>query len=193
MGVNFKYSNFVRLDRAGALPARVDLYYNDAGLLRRIVADGVGRNLLWDARQDVPVLLDERDDSGTLLRRYFHGLGPAGISEGGATKVLHQDLLGSIRLVTPDSGAILGENANTAYGGQTLAAGSGLSTLGFPGEYFVEELGFYYLRSRFYDRPQLTFWARTIIGLANEDPRRCGYRPYRLSSAHLAGLGFKNH
>ena len=181
----FTYDGFgrlVRLDRTGALPARVDLQYNDAGLLRRIVSDGVGRNLLWDATQDVPVLLEERDDSGTLLRRYVYGLGPVGISEGGATKVLHQDMLGSIRLVTSDSGAVLGENAYTAYGGQTLGTGSGLSTLGFAGEYFVEELGFYYLRSRFYDPTAGRFLTPDL-----EEPRERApqsFNPYLYAGAN---------
>jgi RHS repeat-associated protein len=140
----------IRVERTGALPAVVDLDYDHAGLLRRVVADGVGRTLLWDSVASVPRILEERDDNGLLIRRYVYGLGPVGVFDG-AGHVLHRDPTGSVRVVTALNGTIESDYAFSAYGEQTLGASNSISPLRFAGEFAVPELGLYFLRSRFYD------------------------------------------
>jgi YD repeat-containing protein len=82
-------NRLVRVDRTGGSPILVTLTYNDEGLISRIVADGVGRRLLWDTTQAVPQLLEERTDAGAPLRRYVQGVGQAAMIDSGGVKVLH--------------------------------------------------------------------------------------------------------
>jgi RHS repeat-associated protein len=149
----FEYDSLgqlVRFEREGATPSVVELQYNHANLLSRIDADGQVREFLWDVTREVPQLLEERNGDGTLIRRYVYGLGPIGVFDG-ASKVLHLDRLGSVRMVTADDGAVQAQYAYAAYGDQTQGAGDGSSSLRFAGELFIPELNMYYLRARFYD------------------------------------------
>lgn len=149
----FEYDSLgrlVRLERQGATPNLVELQYNHANLLSRIEADGAVRQLLWDVTREIPQLMEERDGDGQLLRRYVYGLGPVGVVDG-TTHVLHIDSLGSVRMITDNSGAVAARYAFAAYGDQTRGAGDTTSSLRYAGELFVPELGMYYLRARFYD------------------------------------------
>ena len=141
----------VRLDRTGSLPAVVELTYNHASLLSQIVADGHARTLLWDVTQPIPMLLEERDDAGSLIRRYIHGVGPIGIFDGVANTLHFDETIGSVRLVTSAAGSVVSEYAYSAYGESTVGNGDYTSPLQFAGEYFVPELGLYYNQARFYD------------------------------------------
>lgn len=144
-------NRLTRVQRTGALPALVTLEYNHADLLSRIVADGVGRRLVWDVSAEVPALLEERSDSGTLMRRYVHGLGPVAVADGGSARILHLDALGSVSVVTTSDGSVASRYAFAAYGEQTLGSTDSSTALRFAGEYFVPELNLYFLRARFYD------------------------------------------
>ncbi len=138
----------VRMERTGAAAAIVNIDYDHAGLIRRVETNGQVRTLLWDTVDRIPRLLEERDASGSLLRRYVYADSLLGIWDG-AAHVVHGDPTGSVRFITNASGAIEETYAFKAYGEQT--AGGALTSLRFAGELFVPELGLYFLRTRFYD------------------------------------------
>ncbi len=163
--------------RTGATPARVELAYDGRGLLRRVVADGVGRTLLWDVSLPVPLLLEERADDGRLLARYVHGHGPAAVaSEGGVARVLHRDALGHVRAVTDRAGAVVARHAYSAWGDVTTGATDASTRLRYGGEYYLPELGLYYLRARFYD-PATGRFLTPDPRLASADAPS-GFNPY---------------
>lgn len=174
----------VRLQRTGAgsggAPQTVDLQYNYVGLVRRIVADGRARNLVWSTDQPVPQVLEERADDGTLLRRYVRGLGPVGIVDAHGVRVLHQDMSGSIRLVTSASGAVVSNYAYSAYGDATLGGSDTTSALRYDGEYFVPELGLYFLRARFYDPQDGRFLTPDLLPANDRLPQ--SFNPYLYAS-----------
>jgi RHS repeat-associated protein len=171
----------IQVNRIGASPALVKFEYNHKGLLSRIEADGVGRKLLWDTTAAMPVLLEERNDSGALIRRYVYGLGPVGVVSGDIS-IIHQDILGSTRLMTSKDGNLIDQYAYAAYGDQTLGANSDRSMLRFAGEYFVPEVGFYFLRSRFYDPSAGRFLTPDIQAPVPEEPQT--FNPYLYAGAN---------
>ncbi len=63
---------------------------------------------------------------------------------------LHHDRLGSIRVLTSDAGAVVGTATYDPYGRLTASSGK-MASLGFAGEYTDAEMGFVYLRARYYD------------------------------------------
>lgn len=180
----FTYDSLGRLvciNRTGTRPAKVELKYNHANLLSSIVTDGTARNLIWDITQPIPRLLEERDDTGNLLLRYVYGLGPLGIFNG-EVKILHQDMLGSIRSITSSIGDVLSTYAFSAYGEQTLGTSNKTSSLRFAGEYFIPELGLYYMRFRFYDPVAGRFFTPDILETNERQPQT--FNPYLYAGAN---------
>jgi RHS repeat-associated protein len=97
---------------------------------------------------------------GTLLSdgdRYLWGHGPIGRIDASSTVTYaHQDGLGSVRLITDATGAVVGSSAYDAFGTQRATTGVQYR-LGFTGEQRDAETGFIYLRARYYDPGQGSF------------------------------------
>jgi len=83
-------------------------------------------------------------------------------------QTLLPDALGSTRLVTDASGAVVGRSTYDAYGTQT-ASGTG-STFGFTGQQTDAESGLVYLRARYYDPSTGVFLQRDPYPLASNNP-----------------------
>jgi RHS repeat-associated protein len=64
---------------------------------------------------------------------------------------LHQDQLGSTRMLTDGAGVIKGTSTYDPYGNLTAITGSATTPFGFSGQYRDAETGFLYLRARYYD------------------------------------------
>ena len=142
----------VDVERTGALPNHVELSYDTGGLLTRVVSDGSGRKLLWNVLGEIPLLLEERRDNGTLLRRYIYGAhGLIAIETVDGQHIVHTDVLGSVRQITSADGDPEATYSYSAYGEQNLGASDEISSLRYASEYWVPELHLYYLRARFYD------------------------------------------
>lgn len=151
---NFRYDSFGRLievTRTGATPARVQLGYDQNGLLHRVVVDGAGRTLLWDTHAPIPQLIEERSDDGRMSVRYVHGHGPVAVVLDGTARAIHRDAQGSVRLLTTMDGTEVARYAYSAYGESTLGAADVATRLRYKSEYYLPELGLYFLRTRFYD------------------------------------------
>jgi hypothetical protein len=88
---------------------------------------------------------------GTLLSdgdRYLWGHGPIGrIDANSAATYAHQDGLGTVRLITDATGAVVGSSASDAFGAQRATSGVHYR-LGFTGEQLDAETGLVYLRAR---------------------------------------------
>ena len=68
----------------------------------------------------------------------------------GATSYLHQDRLGSTRLLTDGAGTVVGTASYDPYGVPIAATGTATSPFGYAGEY-TDPSGLIYLRARYYD------------------------------------------
>lgn len=122
--------------------------YDGTGLMASSSAGATTQHLTWDSSQALPLLLSDGENS------YIFGPGGMPVeqissSEGAA--YLHHDQLGSTRLLTNGAGEVSGTVTFTAYGAPAGKTGSAGSSLGFDGEYTLEQSGLVYLRARFYD------------------------------------------
>ena len=104
-------------------------------------------NYTWDEAGGLPLLLQDGSDD------YIYG--PLGepierINATGATYI-HQDHLGSTRLLTDTTGTNVGTYTYTPYGATSSHTGSATVNLQYAGQYTDPETGYQYLRNRYYD------------------------------------------
>jgi RHS repeat-associated protein len=148
----FVYDGANRLVRSTTGGAVTDYEYD---------ADG-NRVLKSDAAGDVRYVLDTRNNTGvaqvleerragSLLARYTYGLARLSQNRGGLVSHYHTDGLGSVRALTDVFAAVTDTYVYDAYGNQVAATGTTENPYRFAGEPFDPNVGFYYLRARYYD------------------------------------------
>ncbi len=130
----------------------VSYIYNGAGQLASSNTGGTTTQFTWDDTATDPTLLQVGGES------YIYGPGGSAveqISSSGAVQYLHQDEIGSTRLITNTSGATVGAFTYNPYGSTTgmLAGTTGTATslLGYAGQYTDPTTGFTYNQARWYD------------------------------------------
>jgi RHS repeat-associated protein len=136
--------------RTGSNPTTVTYAYDPDGLLASRTADGVLTRLLWDrATAAFPQILEERDATNALLRRYEHG--DLSITHArdanGNTSLLLSDHLGTVRALTASNGTVTTRFVSDAYGRPQGVTPSGI---GYTGGYTDPASGFVFMRSRWY-------------------------------------------
>jgi RHS repeat-associated protein len=127
--------------------------YNGDGLRVGKTIGVVFEALSWDTRTaSTPLVLTDATNA------YVYGPGGRVIEQlslGLVATYLHQDALGSTRLLTSANGAVVGGSKYTAYGapaGAVTTTGNTVTTpIGFAGGYTDSESGFVYLVNRYYD------------------------------------------
>jgi RHS repeat-associated protein len=148
--------------------------YNGDGLRMSKTVNGTTTAFAWDEAGAMPLLLNDGDDS------YIYG--PAGqpIEKilGDTATYLHQDQLGSTRLLTDQTGQVVGDYTYDA-GGKTIShSGPATTPLQHAGQYADEETGLRYLRARYYDPQTAQFLSvdplhevtRDSYGYASNNP-----------------------
>src|SRR5690606_39891330 len=128
------------------------LRYDPPGRLYEIAGAGGTRRFLYDGSD----LVAEYNTSGTLLRRYVHGLGAgddpmvwfegSGIAHS-ARRYLYADERGSIVAVTNSTGGVLAVNRYDEYG---IPDAGNLGAFQYTGQVWLPELGMYYYKARMY-------------------------------------------
>jgi len=109
--------------------------------------NGTTTSYLLDLAAPLPTVLQQVTSGVTTT--YLYGAGLLAQETGATMQTLLPDALGSTRLVTDASGAVVGHSTYDAYGTQT-ASGTG-SAFGFTGQQADAESGLIYLRARYYD------------------------------------------
>lgn len=168
-GIN---SSSVTYDGRGNLKTRngATYTYKADNLLTKVVKSGATTNLTYDAAgrlfsiaqsgsttrfvHDSDRIIAETNTSGTVLRRYVHGLGtddPLVWYEGSGTsskRYYTKDHLGSIVGGSNASGASAFINAYDEYG---LNASGNQGRFRYTGQMWLHEVGLYYYKARMYD------------------------------------------
>jgi len=111
-------------------------------------------NYLWDVNDALPQLAQERDGSGSLLRRYTYGTHRISMTAGNNTSYYIRDGLGSTANLTSSSGATQWTYSYEPFGQirteQKAGGNQPDNFLKFTGEY-LDPTGLYHLRARQYD------------------------------------------
>lgn len=126
------------------------LVYDPLGRLFQTSGGSAGiTQFLYDGDE----LVAEYDGSGTMLRRYAHGIGvddPLLWYEGAALTVprsLFADHQGSITAIADFAGSSLAINAYDSWG---IPNAGNLGRFGYTGQAWIGELGMYHYKARFY-------------------------------------------
>jgi RHS repeat-associated protein len=147
-GVTTSYG-YDSLNRLTSVTGGTSYSYNGDGLRVSKTVSSSTTPFTWDP-SGIGTLLSDGDD-------YLWGNGLIGrIDASSDITYAHQDGLGSIRLITDDTGAVVGTTEYDAFGAQRATTGVQYR-LGYTGEQLDAETGFVYLRARYYDPGQGRF------------------------------------
>jgi RHS repeat-associated protein len=153
--------------------------YDGDGLRTSKTVNGTTTSYLWDQSAGLPVLLGEK--TGTNQTYWINGPDGLPLEElqpnGTTVRYLHQDQIGSTRLITDSGGSAIGTATYDPFGTRTSASGV-TSALGFGGQYSDAETGLQYLRARYYDpstgqfltRDPLAWSTRSAYGYSYGNP-----------------------
>jgi len=146
--------------------AAATLRYDPLGRLYEVTGASGTRRFLYDGSD----LVAEYNTSGTLLRRYVHGLSagddPRVWYEGAGIayeirRYLYTDERGSITAVTDVDGNVLHINKYDEYG---IPDSANIGTFQYTGQAWLPELGMYYYKARMYSPTLGRFMQTDPIG-----------------------------
>lgn len=143
-------NRLVRFIRTGTSPMTVDYAYDVDGLLASRTVAGAQTRLVWDRASALfPQLLEERDATNALLRRYEHGdWALTHVRDaGGATSFFLNDHLGTVRATAATNGSVTAQFAYDAFG---RPQGTNPSGIGYTNGYTDPGTGLIFMRSRWY-------------------------------------------
>ena len=152
--------------RTGTNPTTIQYQYDYDNLLASRTVNGAVTRLVWDRGSSAfAQLLEERDGTNTLLRRYEHGdLDITHVRDaGGTASFFLGDQVGTVRAVTDANGNVTTQFVYDAYG---KPQGTGPTGIGYTGGYTDPSTGLVYLRSRWY-APALARFIQTDSAAMN--------------------------
>jgi len=168
---SFEYNAADRMVRATVPGGAVTDYVYDGDGIRvsRTDASGTTRYLV-DGRNQTGVaqVIEELDGGGALQVNYTYGMDLLSQNRSGASSYYHADGLGSVRGLTNGAENLTDTYLYDAYGNEVAATGSTDNSYRFVGEQYDPNIGFYYLRARYYDPTSGRF---TSMDPASGDPQ----------------------
>jgi len=152
---NYGYDSRNRLTSLNA--GQVTYRYDASGIRMSETAAGLTTNYLVDPNRDYAQVVEESFDLNSFAEvRYTYGddlvaqhrrTGPTTTQ----SRTFHYDGLGSTRFLTDTTGAITDTYAFRAFGELEGSTGITLNDYLYTGEQYDPNLGFYYLRARYYN------------------------------------------
>ncbi|MDO6566260.1 RHS repeat-associated core domain-containing protein [Alteromonas sp. 1_MG-2023] len=155
----YTYDAFNQVKRASKTGQIVDLTYDAKGMLDSVTSNGTKTTFLYDG----DALVAEYNDSGTLLRRYIHGVGVDQLLlwyEGSGTgdkRFFHADERGSILALTRNNGSII---RTYKYGPFGELQDSYSDRFRYTGQIRLPNTDLYYYKARIY-HPKLGRFLQT--------------------------------
>ena len=145
----------------------------------KVAAQGTFRYIYGE---DQRLLAERRDGTNAWTNYLWFGGEPVGIVRGTTVSYLHTDHLGRPELATDAFRSVVWRSNNSAFGGRTIAQDSiGGLNVGFPGQYFDAETGFWYNMNRYYIGLYGRYSQSDPIGLAG------GINPYTYAGGNPIG------
>jgi RHS repeat-associated protein len=105
---------------------------------------------LVDTNRSLPQVLAEYTTAGAVIASYVYADDLVSMNRGGAIFCYHFDGLGSTRLLTDAAGTITDTYEYDAFGNQIARTGTTQNEFLFTGQQYDANLGYYYLRARYY-------------------------------------------
>jgi RHS repeat-associated protein len=157
---NFIYDHRNRMVSATVHPSEgaaatttVNLSYDFADRLASREINGVKHWIIYDRQMPIAEFADGDD---TISKMYFYSLDHlddfhAVWHADGSERWFMKDHLGSVRGLLDENGALVSWVDYDAYGNILGTPPADLEPLGYAGRFYIEELGFYEFRRRYYD------------------------------------------
>jgi RHS repeat-associated protein len=144
--------------------------YDGGGLRTEKTVNGTTNDFTYDTAEGLPLLVNDDND--------YYIYGPDGTpieqTDGSTVEYLHQDQLGSTRLITDSGGNVIGTYQYDAYGNTTSQTGSVTTPLQYAGQYKDVESGLYWMRARYYDPSTESFVSRDPAAAVTQSPYSYG-------------------
>ncbi|TVR95235.1 MAG: choice-of-anchor A family protein [Wenzhouxiangellaceae bacterium] len=131
--------------------SEVSYTYDAHGIRQRQVVDGVGGRFLVDPTHQYAQVLEELDGNGAAIVLYVIGQERISQTRAGGIHTYHADGLGSIRALSDVNGTQTDRYVYEAYGLLEHSEGNTENSFRYTGEQYDPNLGFYYLRARYYN------------------------------------------
>ena len=153
--VDYHYNTDDRLTRAtGDLESaatEASYTYDAHGIRQSQVVDGVVGRFLVDPSHEHAQVMEELDGFGNPIALYLIGHERISQTRAEGYFTYHGDGLGSIRHLTNEDGLETDRFVYEAYGLLERREGATPNTFRYTGEQYDPNLGFYYLRARYYN------------------------------------------
>ncbi|MCH8478874.1 MAG: RHS repeat-associated core domain-containing protein, partial [Wenzhouxiangella sp.] len=125
--------------------------YDAHGIRQHQTVDGTIARYLVDPTHQYAQVLEELDGTGNPVALYVIGHERISQTRAGGVHTYHADGLGSIRALTDETGASTDRYVYEAYGLLEHGEGTTPNDFRYTGEQYDPNLGFYYLRARYYN------------------------------------------
>jgi RHS repeat-associated protein len=175
--ISFVYNWDGKLRSATIGPNSISLKYDPFGnrVIKNSSING-NRKYIIDISGELPTILLELDESGSIMKTYVHADSQILAQHDGdhtADKYFYlHDRLGSVRLIVDDTGAVRNSYTYNPFGEMfpTECAENVSNPFKFTGQWFDSEIEQYYLRARQYDPVLMRFTARDGVAGTFEQP-----------------------
>ncbi|MCA9405380.1 MAG: hypothetical protein KC684_02500 [Candidatus Omnitrophica bacterium] len=147
---NYGYDPENRLDFVQGSGQIITYGYDEDGIRVNQSVNGVVTKYLVDKNLDYAQVLEERTGGGILLVRYVYGNDLISQNRTGNISHYHYDGLGSVRGLSRGNSFFTDEYNYDAFGELLNQIGVTQNNYLFTGEQYDPNIGFYYLRARYY-------------------------------------------
>jgi len=148
---NYWYDDENRLVEVQTGTSTVYYTYDADGIRVSSEADSQITDFLVDKNRDYAQVLEERDGIGSLNVAYVYGDDLISQERGGNIFYYQYDGHMSTRALTNAAGSVTDEYTYDAFGSLTDQAGTTVNHYLYSGEQYDPNIGFYYLRARYYN------------------------------------------
>ena len=148
----YSYDFENRLTEAQTNISTIQYQYDPDGIRVSSAVNGVATNYVVDKNRDSAQVLEERDGSGALIVSYVYGDDLISQQRGGANRYYLYDGQMSTRQLVDTNENITDEYTFDAFGIILDQAGTTANNYLYTGEQYDPNVGFYYLRARYYNQ-----------------------------------------
>jgi RHS repeat-associated protein len=146
--------------------------YDVDGMLQSVSGPAGNINYLVDPNSTTGYaqVVQQSDALGTILDTYTYGRDLLEETAGRPTSYVHEDGLGSVRLLTDPAGTATDAYSYDVYGNLLAHIGTPANPYLFAGEPLDSVSGLFYMRARYYDPATGSFLSRDPLSGRNDDP-----------------------
>jgi len=151
LDTSYSYNKQNQLIQAITPTSTISNTYDPSGIRQSQTVDGITTNYLVGQNRNYAQVLEEQNDLFIPQGTYVYGDDLIKQTQGGVTHTFGYDGLGSTRILTDGSGTVQNAYGYEAFGEVDYQLGTVDNKYLFTGEQYDNNVGFYYLRARFYN------------------------------------------